>query len=86
MFSICIQELNLLASIALGTSNKVEHPVRHLPWDCGCVRDKEVWLWCNEKGHGRLGVLHVDDRIMTHLNILSCEVIIPFSVPINHLS
>ena len=64
-----------MASIALGTSNEVENVVRHLPWDYGCVRDKEVWLWCNEKGHGRLGVLCVDDRGIPSLNVTSCEVI-----------
>ena len=52
------QSLNLLASIASASSADIPVPAaRHLVWVCGCVRGRnEVWLCCDEKGKGRLGV------------------------------
>lgn len=70
------QSLNLLASIASASSADVPAPAaRHLVWVCGCVRGKnEVWLCCDEKGKGRLGVVSLDDKATPHLEVTSCEV------------
>jgi hypothetical protein len=71
-----LQDLNLLASIALGSSMESASAVRHLQWNYGCTRQgNEAWMCCDEKGQSRLGVLSLDDDDPNHsLDITSCEV------------
>ena len=71
-----LQNLNLLASIALGSTTESASTVRHLQWNCGCIRQKnEAWMCCDEKGHGRLGIVSLDDATNYHLDITSFELI-----------
>ena len=71
------QDLNLLASVALGSDTDAAPAKRNLPWDCGCVRDEEAWLCCNEKGQGRLGIVSLadsDNAAAYPLHVTDCEV------------
>ena len=70
-----LQNLNLLASIALGSSTESTSTVRHLQWSCGCIRQgNEAWMCCDEKGQSRLGVVSLDDDGNHHIDITFCEV------------
>ena len=79
MFLLCflLQNLNILASIALGTAAEPSATaVNHLPWDYGCVREDQVWLCCNEKDKGTLGIVSLHGSSNCELEILSCKVIV----------
>ena len=71
---LSLQTLNLLTSIAPPTSSEAAPTARHLHWECGCGRGQnEVWLCCDEKGEGRLGVVSLDDKTRPHLEMTSCK-------------
>ena len=73
---VLLQDLNLLASIALGSSMESASALRHLQWNYGCTRQgNEAWMCCDEKGHSRLGVVSLDDDANHNLDITSCEVV-----------
>ena len=74
-----LQDINLLASIALGRNTESASTVRHLQWNYGCTRQSnEAWMCCDEKGQSRLGVVSLDDDANHHLDITSCEVQWPY--------
>lgn len=62
------------------TSAESAPSARHLLWECGCLRDtNEVWLWCDEKGEGRVGRIHLNERGVPQLELTSCKVL-PYSI------